>query len=125
VSAAAGRTALVLAALAGAGCSGGAQTRPGDYRAQAGALCEQIAGDRGNAPVAEERRRRLLDLVPPPELARAHAELREIAGIVDRVALDAARGQASPARALERIARVRERAGRIYLSIGVPACARA
>ncbi len=121
-----GRAALaVLAAAGGAvACSAGAPVRTEDYRAQATRLCAQSQAARGDAPAVQRRLRRVLDLVPPPELAARHEELRDIAALVDRVGRGAARGTISPARALERIRRVTDRAGRTYRAMGVPACAR-
>jgi hypothetical protein len=117
--------AVAAAATAlGAGACGGAEVRAGDYRSQAAALCEQAAAARGDAVAVEQRRRRLLDLVPPPELVARHEELREIDGIIERVGSNAARGDVSPARALERIRRVSERRARTYRAMGIPGCAR-
>ena len=111
---------VVLAALAaGPGCTGAEEVEVADYRAQAASLCAQAARAGADAEVA---RRRLVTLVPPPELAARHEELRDIEGIVERVGRNAARGNVSPARALERIRRVRARARRIYASIGVRGC---
>ncbi len=114
---------VVLAALAaGAGCTGAEEVRADDFRAQATRLCAQAEAASGDAATAQARLRRVLDLVPPPELAAQLEELRDIAGIVDRVGRNAARGNVSPARALERIARVTARADRTYEAMGIPAC---
>jgi len=112
----------VLAVLA-AGCAGGSEPRSADYREQAARLCAQaaLAGER-DPVAAAQRRRRLLDLVPPPELAAAHAELRAVAGTIERVGASASLGRVSPARALERIDRLEARVRRTYRAMGVPAC---